>query len=233
MDKTEHKSQMGGVQQHREQDESLRPALEALSQKDPDFSKAYVACGLPPERRQDTGFAGLIRIIAAQQVSAKAAAAIIDRLNARCQPLTPDAYLALPEETLREIGLSARKVTYGRILAEALLSGSLDLHHLHQQDDDSLISSLTALKGIGRWTADIYLLFSLRRPDVWPVGDLAVRQAAAHLKGVDGKVSPAWLNETGEIWRPHRSAAALFLWHYYRHPKGGGAPKHDRLEIPG
>lgn len=233
--KADRESRSGGVIRTDRPDERLRPALEAISERDPDFARAWAACGLPPYRHQEPGFAGLVRIIAAQQVSASTAAAIIARLHDVCEPLEPGTFLALEEDALRGAGLSRPKIRYARLLAEALQEGTLNLDELHSLPDDALTASLTSLKGIGRWTADVYMLFALHRPDVWPVGDLAVRVAAAHLKGYEGKPDPAWLEALGENWRPWRSAAALFLWHYYRHPQGGGVsrPASGMTDVPG
>ena len=190
-------------------DESLRPALEALAARDRDLARAYAACGLPPVRRHETGFAGLLTIMTAQQVSAQSARAIAGRLKAEPGALTPDGFLALDEAATRRIGLSRPKVRYGRALAEAVLSGALDL---------AAVAGLTRVTGLGRWSAEIYLLFSLGRPDVWPAGDLAVCVAAQRLKRLDERPAGAAMVALGEPWRPHRSAAARFLWHFYRHP---------------
>jgi DNA-3-methyladenine glycosylase II len=152
-----------------------------------------------------------------QQVSVYAARAILGRLREAADPLTPDSFLALDEVALKRIGFSRQKVRYGRALAEELLAGRLDLEGLEALDDDDAIAELIRVKGIGRWTAEIYLLFALRRADVWPVDDLAVQVAAQRLKGLAERPSRAVMLEIGEAWRPHRSAAARFLWHFYRH----------------
>jgi DNA-3-methyladenine glycosylase II len=198
-------------------DESLRPALEALAAHDAEIARAYAHCGLPPVRGQEAGFAGLIRIMPSQQVSVYAARAILGRLREAADPLTPESFLALDEVALKRIGFSRQKVRYGRALAEELLAGRLDLEGLEALDDDDAIAELIRVKGIGRWTAEIYLLFALRRADVWPVDDLAVQVAAQRLKGLAERPSRAVMLEIGEAWRPHRSAAARFLWHFYRH----------------
>jgi DNA-3-methyladenine glycosylase II len=198
-------------------DESLRPALEALAACDAEIARAYAHCGLPPVRGQASGFAGLIRIMTSQQVSVHAARAILGRLGEAADPLTPDTFLALDEAALKRIGFSRQKMRYGRALAEELLAGRLDLEGLADLDDGDAIAELIRVKGIGRWTAEIYLLFALRRPDVWPVDDLAVQVAAQRLKGLAERPSRAVMLELGEPWRPHRSAAARFLWHFYRH----------------
>ena len=198
-------------------DESLRPALEALAARDADIARQFAACGLPPVRRHQTGFGGLLRIIMAQQVSTASAAAITARLNAAVRPLTPSGFLALNDDALRRIGLSGQKIRYGRALAEDVLERRIDLRRLHRLDDDEAIAHLTQAKGVGHWTAEIYLLFALRRPDVWPAGDLAVQVALQRLKNLETRPDATAMRALGEAWRPHRSTAARFLWHFYRH----------------
>jgi DNA-3-methyladenine glycosylase II len=199
-------------------DETLRPALEALAQSDRDLARAYRACGLPPVRRQAPGFAGLVRIIMAQQVSAASAQAIIGRLDTAVRSLTAEGFLALDDPALRAIGLSRQKIAYGRALAEDLQTGRLDLDAIGRLDDEAAMDRLVGLKGVGRWTAEIYLLFALERPDVWPADDLAVQVAAQRLKGLDERPKRPRMVALAEPWRPHRSAAARLLWHLYRHP---------------
>ena len=199
-------------------DESLRPALQALAERDVDIARAYEVCGLPPERRRAPGFAGLLTIMTAQQVSAQAARAIIGRLLTAADPLTPEAFLALDEAALRGIGFSRQKVRYGRALAEDLLAGRIDLDAAARLDDEAAIEHLVRFKGVGRWTAEVYLLFALRRPDVWPVDDLAVCAGVRRLKRLAERPSRDRMLEIGALWRPHRSAAARFLWHFYHHP---------------
>jgi DNA-3-methyladenine glycosylase II len=199
-------------------DESLRPALEALAERDADIACAYTLCGLPPERSRAPGFAGLLTIMTAQQVSAQAARAIAGRLLAAAEPLTPETFLALDDAAFKRIGFSRQKVRYGWALAEDLLAGRIDLQALADLDDEAAIEELVRVKGVGRWTAEIYLLFALRRPDVWPVDDLAVCAGVQRLKGLADRPSRARMLEIGAPWRPHRSAAARFLWHFYHHP---------------
>lgn len=199
-------------------DERLRPAMEALAARDPDIAEAYGRCGLPPERGSDPGFAGLIRMIAGQQVSVPSARAIIGRLEARVDPLTAEQFLKASEADLKAVGLSRPKMRYGRLLAEEIASGALDIDGLAGLEDDEAIAALTRVTGIGRWTAEIYLLFAMGRPDVWPVGDLALCIAAQHLKKLDRRPDAKAMTALGEAWRPHRSTAARFLWHLYRHP---------------
>lgn len=196
----------------------LRPALEALAERDPDIAEAYARCGLPPQRGSASGFAGLIRMIAGQQVSVQSARAIIGRLEACVDPLTAEEFLKAGDADLRAVGLSRPKLRYGRILAAEIAEGRLDIDGLPRLDDAQAIAALTRVKGIGRWTAEIYLLFALGRPDVWPVGDLALCIAAQHLKKLEARPDATAMTALGETWRPHRSTAARFLWHLYRHP---------------
>lgn len=210
------------MMEHGPTDESLRAALQALAARDCDVARAYGACGLPPLRRREPDFGGLIRIIAAQQVSAQAASAIIARLDSALAPLTPEAVRDLDEDTARQIGFSRQKLRYARGLAEAVLAGDLDFARLAQAPDEAVMAELTACKGVGRWTAEIFLLFALQRPDVFPAQDLALQSAAQRLKGLPERPREPELRELAEGWRPYRSAAARFLWHLYRHP---GAPE--------
>lgn len=197
---------------------SLQRAMEALAKRDPVIARAYARCGPPPPRRQPTGFSGLLRIVVAQQVSAAAAAAILARLDARLVEPRPEAFLALDDEALQAIGFSRAKIRYGRGLAHALLDRQIDLDAVAQMADEDAIAHLIRAPGIGRWTAECYLLFALGRPDVWPAGDLAVREAAGRLLGLPVRPAIGEMAAIAEPWRPWRSAAARFLWHYYRHP---------------
>jgi len=208
----------GEPHSHPRPDETLRPALEALAARDPDIARHYALCGLPPLRRRPLGFAGLAQIIAAQQVSAASANAIIGRLEAALRPFTAEGFLELDESALKAIGLSRPKMRYCRALAEDLLAGRIDLDGLAGLDDEAAIEHLTRAKGIGVWSAEVYLLFALRRPDVWPAGDLAVQVAVQRVKGLEARPNVAEMRALAEPWRPHRSAAARFLWHLYRHP---------------
>jgi DNA-3-methyladenine glycosylase II len=198
-------------------DESLRPALEALAADDPDLAAAYRRCGLPPLRSSPAGFPGLIRMIIGQQVSTASAAAIIARLEAACAPLSAEGFLGLDDEALRAVGFSRQKVRSGRALADAIASGRLAIEALPDLDDESAVAALVEVPGIGRWTAEIYLLFALRRPDIWPADDLAVVKAVQAVKGLAVRPGRKEMRDLGEAWRPHRSAAARLFWHYYRH----------------
>jgi len=198
-------------------DESLRPALEALAGRDPALAGAYRRCGLPPLRRSAPGFPGLIRMIVGQQVSVASAAAMIGRLEAAVVPLSAEVFLTLDDGPLREIGFSRQKVLSGRALAVEIASGQLDFEALATLEDEAAVARLTQVRGIGRWTAEIYLLFALQRPDIWPAGDLAVVKAVQAVKGLAERPNLKEMRALAEAWRPHRSAAARLLWHYYRH----------------
>ncbi len=199
-------------------DETLRPALEALAARDPDVAHWYARCGLPPVRRRPPGFASLLHIMCAQQVSAASARAIIGRLDAAARPLTPRSFLALNDAALRAIGFSGPKVRYGRALASDVLAGRIDIDGLAATDDTAAIAHLVQVTGIGPWTAEIYLMSALDRPDVWPADDLAVQAAVQRLKDLPVRPARAQMIELAEPWRPYRSAAARLLWHIYSHP---------------
>jgi len=130
----------------------------------------------------------------------------------------PRRFLALDEAALRAIGLSRQKVRYGLALSEDVLAGRIDLEALERMSDEEAVAHLSLARGIGRWTAEVYLMFALGRPDVWPAGDLAVQVATQRLKRLEERPDVARMDAIAAPWRPYRSAAARFLWHYYRHP---------------
>jgi DNA-3-methyladenine glycosylase II len=195
----------------------LKRALDHLAQADRDLARLIEEIGPPPPRGEPPGFAALLGIIVSQQVSNGAAQAIWDRLEAALdgEP-TPKRLRALDEEALRAAGLSRQKVTYARGLADEILFGRLDLAVVARLPDDDVIAALTQVKGIGRWSAEIYLLFALNRPDVMPANDLALVLSAQRLKRLRVRPSPERLLRLAEPWRPWRSVAARLLWHYYR-----------------
>jgi DNA-3-methyladenine glycosylase II len=164
---------------------------------------------------REPGFPTLIHIILEQQVSLASARAAYERLLAADSPLTPARFLEFDDATLKTIGFSRQKTRYGRELARAILDGRLDLAGLHTLDDASARSELVVIKGIGPWTADIYLLMALRRPDVWPSGDLALANAAQRVKRLASRPAPDELDALGIAWKPWRAVAARLLWHYY------------------
>lgn len=194
----------------------LRRALDELAARDADLARAYRTVGAPPLRRRPPGFATLLRIVCAQQISVAAAGAILGRLDERVGTLMPETFLSLDDTAFRAIGLSRRKVDYGRAMAADILSGALDLGALGRLDDEAALAALTRVRGIGRWTAEVYLMFALGRPDIWPVDDLAMVSALGRLRGAKERLTRAQAQAAGEPWRPWRSAAARLLWHYYR-----------------
>jgi DNA-3-methyladenine glycosylase II len=194
----------------------LRRGLAALADADPDLARAIEAAGRLPVRSRDPGFGTLLNIIMAQQLSTASAGAIWGRLEAAVDPMTPENLLRVHPRRLRTIGLSRQKALYARELARALQRGDPDLDTLASMPDDEAIAALTGVKGIGRWTAEIYLLFALGRPDVMPADDLALQVAAQRIKKLDQRPTGRELRAMAEAWQPWRSVAARVLWHYYR-----------------
>ena len=190
-------------------------ALAELGRRDPDIGAVVSTHGPPPLWAREPGFATLVHIILEQQVSLASAKAAFDRLRVAVGTLTPAAFLDLDAETLRRIGFSRQKTRYCRNVAVAVADGSLDLDGLEHRSDDEARTALVAITGIGRWTADIYLLMALCRPDVWPAGDLALAIAAQRIKRLASRPSTPELEALGEPWKPWRAVAARVLWHHY------------------
>jgi DNA-3-methyladenine glycosylase II len=184
---------------------------------------------LPGSRRTAAGFATIARIIGDQQVSTAAGRAIFARLETACGgEVTPERVHALGESGLRGCGQSGQKARYILGVADAILEDRLDLVALEAADDDTVRKALTGLKGVGNWTADIYMLFAMGRADVWPAADLALQHGIRLLHGRRVKPDLKAMIELAEAWRPYRSGAAVLLWHYYaalRHKTATGAPK--------
>lgn len=192
---------------------TLTEGLAALAARDRGFARLYRDHGPPPMRARPAGFATLLKIICAQQVSTASARAIIGRLMHIADPLTPEAFLALDEAALRSIGFSRMKAAYGRGLAAAVQQGALDLAAIARLADDAAIAEIVKIRGLGRWSAEMYLLFALRRPDLWPVDDLAVVKGVQRLKNLDARPTRAEMLAYGEDWRPWRSVVARMMWH--------------------
>ncbi len=197
------------------EDETLARGLETLTRQDPDFARVVDRLGPPPLWSRDPGFGGLLRTILGQQVSETSARRTFERLQGVASPLTPETFLALDDVALKSAGFSRQKTRYGRALAEAVVTGDLDLNALHHLEDDAVRAQLTKLPGIGPWTADVHLLMALRRPDVWPVGDLAIVIGTQNLKGLRARPTRGELERLAEPWRPWRSVAARLVWHHY------------------
>ena len=194
---------------------TLAEGLSVLAAVDPDVARVLDEAGPPSLRRNQAGFEALLRAIVSQQISKAAAATVWARLEKATGGIAPDALLMLDEEALRGAGLSRQKVAYARGLAEAVVTGGIDLDGLSGRPDEDIVEELVRLKGIGRWSAEIYLLFALGRPDAFPADDLALMIGAQRLKRLDTRPNRTGLTEIAEAWRPWRSPAALLLWHYY------------------
>jgi len=176
--------------------------------------------GIPEFWFRPAGFATLLLLILEQQVSLASARAAFTRVDARVGGVTPEGLLTLSDAELREDGFSRQKTRYARALAEKIVSRELDLDGFRRLDDDDVRAALVALLGVGAWTAEVYLLSALRRPDAWPVGDLALQEAARRVLALETRPSPLELEAIGERWRPHRATAARLLWHQYLAERG-------------
>jgi len=195
--------------------ESLHASLDALAKREKAFAGVLKTHGKPEPRHSEPGVETLLRTIVGQQVSVAAARSMWNKLVAKLgEPIDLNRLLGSSDEELREAGLSRQKAGYARSLAGLVLSGELDLAHL-PEDDEEAIAHLVKIKGIGRWSAEIYLLFAEGRGDIWPAGDLAVQIQIGKLLGLEGKPTEKQLRELAERWRPHRGAAAVLAWHSY------------------
>jgi DNA-3-methyladenine glycosylase II len=194
---------------------SLNKSCDALAEREPAFAGVLEQHGKPAPRSSPPGAITLLRTIVGQQVSVAAARSMWNKLEAQFgSPPDLEKLLAASDEEMRAAGMSRQKSGYIRSLADLVLSGELDLDNL-PDDDEEAIALLTRIKGIGRWSAEIYLLFAEGRPDVWPAGDLAVQIQIGRLLGMADKPSEKQLRELAEAWRPHRGAAAVLAWHSY------------------
>jgi DNA-3-methyladenine glycosylase II len=193
---------------------SLARGVKELSERDADLAQIARAYGLPPLWEREEGFATLVLTILEQQVSLASALAAFERLRAAA-PVTATGFLAFDDAQLRAFGFSRQKALYCRLLARAILDGELDLQRLSTLSDDEARAELTRLKGVGAWTAEIYLLRALLRPDAWPAGDLALQLAAQRVKRLPARPTPAELDALAAAWRPLRAVAARLLWLHY------------------
>jgi DNA-3-methyladenine glycosylase II len=195
--------------------EQLRGSLDALAKREKRIAAAIEATGYPEPRLRDPGYTTLLRTIVGQQVSVAAAASVWNKLEAQLgEGCAPEKLIAQDFDALRACGLSRQKQGYARSLAELVMTGALPLHAL-PADDEEAIAYLTQVKGIGRWSAEIYLLFAEGRGDIWPAGDLAVQEGVKRILGLTERPSEKAIREIAEVWRPHRGAAAILTWHVY------------------
>ncbi len=196
--------------------QDLRTALDAVAQSDKDMARAYNLYGAPVLRKGETGFSGLIYILIGQQVSTAAARAIKERLFAALNnEVTPEAFLTLTPQDLKAIGLSRQKQTYITGIAEAVMAGRLNFRSLARADDAQVRKTLLDLKGVGPWTVDIYLMFSMQRADIMPIGDLGLQEGCKLVKRLKTRPTPEKLEKISQKWAPYRTVASLLLWHYY------------------
>lgn len=195
--------------------EQLIGGLDAVAAREPAIARALRIAGYPETRIRDRGYATLLRTIVGQQVSVAAAASVWNKLEAALGTgCAPDALIAADFDALRACGLSRQKQGYARSLAELVVSGGLDLENL-PQDDEAAIAELVRIKGIGRWSAEIYLLFAEGRPDIWPAGDLAVQAGIGRILGLEARPSEKETRLLADPWSPHRGAVAILTWHCY------------------
>jgi DNA-3-methyladenine glycosylase II len=197
---------------------ALRKGLDAIAEREPAIARAIAIAGYPEPRIRPRGYATLLRTVVGQQVSVAAAASVWSKLEALLGPGVPaDALLAAEFDALRACGFSRQKQGYARSLCELVTSGALDLAAL-PADDEEAIAQLMQIKGIGRWSAEIYLLFAEGRPDIWPAGDLAVQAGLHKLLALPARPSEKETRALAQAWRPYRGAAAIFTWHCYNNP---------------
>ena len=196
-------------------DGDLTVALDYLIETDPDFAAALSVIQPLPDRSKPPGFRTLTEIIVEQQVSLASAAAIWKRMTAAISPFTPKTLLKFDETELRELGLSQQKARYCRALATDILEKRLILSDFPELDDSAVSEQLMQVKGIGRWTAEIYMMACLGHTDIWPAGDVALQSAMGHLKGYDVRPTIEQMDMLAEPLRPYRTIAARILWRYY------------------
>ncbi len=193
----------------------IKASLDAVAELEPNFAAALKLAGYPEPRIRQRGYTTLLRTIVGQQVSVAAANSMWNKLTAKLgEDCQPEKLLAEDFESLRACGLSRQKQGYARSLAQLILSGDLPLDAL-PDDNEAAITYLTQVKGIGRWSAEIYLLFAEGRPDIWPAGDLAVQEGVKRIMQMPERPAEKATREIAEKWQPHRGAVAIFTWHFY------------------
>ncbi len=202
-------------------EENLAEFCQNLSRKDTDLAFIFNTYGTPPLWSRQPGFATLLHIILEQQVSLASAKAAFDKLTEMVGDVTPENILALSDEEMKAAYFSRQKINYARNLANAILEKTLDLRNLETLPDEKVREELTKIKGIGRWTSDIYLLMAMLRPDIMPKGDLALHVVWQKLKNLETRPNSDEFIEIAEQWKPFRSVVARLLWHYYLNLKTG------------
>lgn len=204
-------------------DETYQRGIYELCLQDSSLADVVSRWGNPPFWTHAPGFPGIVIAILAQQVSLESAQAAFTRLENTISSVNPEEFLSLNDDTLRTIGFSRQKASYVRGVAHGIITGAIDLDYLESMDNEDARNSLVEVRGIGEWTADTYLLFSLRRPDVWPSGDLALAKSIQELRGLNSV--PSWdeVDSIADRWRPWRAVAARILWHYYLNERGRNA----------
>jgi DNA-3-methyladenine glycosylase II len=195
--------------------DTLAEAATRLARQDEHFARILKTYGQPPLWRRPATFLTLVRIILEQQVSLKSADAMFRKLRASIRPFTPDYLIKCGPEYLRSLGLTRQKTAYLIYLSEAIVEGTLNLRELGRMPDATAKDTLMQIKGLGSWSADVYLLMAMRRPDIWPAGDLALAIAVKELNNLKRKPTFEELEELAEEWRPYRAVAARMLWQYY------------------
>lgn len=196
-------------------EETFIEGISQLVARDRDLAQVQSKWGNPPFWTEPPDFSGLVHIILSQQVSLASADAAFARLGGHIEPINPGSFLSLDDDTLKEIGFSRQKAGYVRGFANSILQGEIDLDEIELLVDDIVRVKLLMLKGIGPWTADIYLLMALRRSDIWPNGDLALAKAVQEIMNLESLPNREDLGAIAERWQPWRSVAARILWHYY------------------
>ena len=208
--------------------ESLAKAVKQLSEQDPLLAELVATYGTPPLWQRTQSFATLVHIILEQKVSLASALAVMRRVNKLCPCMQPAAFLQIKQAPLKAAGISERKVSYCYSIAEAIVTGQLNLARLRRCDNESVMAQLSAIRGIGPWTAGVYLLMAMRRPDAWASGDRALVVSYAESLSMQQAAgqppcevpSYAVLDEVAERWQPYRAAAARILWHAYLSRRG-------------
>lgn len=195
--------------------EALDLHLDALQRRDPRLAAVRAFAGPFAPRITPPGFVGLAKVICGQQLSVASARAIWGRFELLDGALEPARYLTLSEEQVRATGFSGGKYRTVRTIAEAIIDGALDFERIEQLDAEAAVAVLTALKGVGPWTAELYLMFCAGHPDIFPAGDLALQKAVHHALGLTTRPSVKQLIEIAAPWAPHRASAALLFWRYF------------------